>query len=201
MIKCIIFDIGGVVMNDTLPHLNKVAAEYYGVSIDKLKDVAIKNRGRMCLFEWNEDELWKGVSKDLGSSRPIKRFWEEVYEEIASIIPEIIEIIRKLKTNGYTLAILSNTMSHHVRINRERGAYNLFDIIVLSCDKDVNLRKPDIKIYELCLKRIGIPAEECVFIDDLKENLPPAEQLGISTILFKSPGQLEEDLKKLGVNL
>ncbi len=46
--------------------------------------------------------------------------------------------------------------------------------------------KPDVRIYELLLKRYALDPEESVFLDDTAENLPPAESLGIRTIHFTS---------------
>lgn len=44
------------------------------------------------------------------------------------------------------------------------------------------MRKPNPKIYELALKRLGVQPEETVFLDDLGVNLRPAKSMGITTI-------------------
>lgn len=54
---------------------------------------------------------------------------------------------------------------------------------------DVHLRKPDPKIYEVTLERIGKKAEECVFIDNSVANLRGAESLGIPCVLFNRDGE------------
>jgi putative hydrolase of the HAD superfamily len=55
-----------------------------------------------------------------------------------------------------------------------------FDVVVLS--QELGIRKPDPRIYEEALKRLELPAERCVFVDDLGGNLKVAKELGMTTI-------------------
>ena len=61
------------------------------------------------------------------------------------------------------------------------------------------MRKPFVEIYELLLKRYDINASTAVYIDDNERNLKPAHALGLHTIHFKSPHQLEEEFVKLEI--
>lgn len=72
-------------------------------------------------------------------------------------------------------------------------------MLVLS--HEAGVAKPDRRIYEMALERIGSPAEKCVFIDDQEEALKPTEELGMKTILFKSVDQLKDELKSIGVSV
>jgi len=69
--------------------------------------------------------------------------------------------------------------------------------LILSCD--VEIRKPNLKIYKLLLSKLKIPAKNCLFIDNQKWNIEPAKKLGFQTILFKNNKQLFEQLSKLGI--
>jgi 2-haloacid dehalogenase len=61
------------------------------------------------------------------------------------------------------------------------------------------MRKPFVEIYELLLKRYNINPETAVYIDDNERNLKPAKELGLYTIHFKSPHQLEEEFIRLNI--
>ena len=61
------------------------------------------------------------------------------------------------------------------------------------------MRKPFVEIYELLLKRYNIEPATAVYIDDNERNLKPAQELGLYTIHFKSPHQLEEEFIKLNI--
>lgn len=49
------------------------------------------------------------------------------------------------------------------------------------------VRKPSVPIYELAAERAGVPADRCVFVDDVALNLPPAEALGMTTVHHRDP--------------
>jgi len=76
----------------------------------------------------------------------------------------------------------------------------LFDGIVLS--GEVGIRKPAPRIYELGAESIGLAPDQCVFVDDLPFNLPPAEALGMATIHHVNPASTIEQLERLlGIHL
>ena len=66
---------------------------------------------------------------------------------------------------------------------------------------DVGLVKPDARIYQLLLDKIGRSGPECIFIDDSERNIAGAQALGFQVILFRSPEQLRSELTRLGINL
>lgn len=99
---------------------------------------------------------------------------------------EISEFIKKLKAKGIKTAILSNS------INRKQEELGIFDATIFS--GDVGLLKPDPEIYLLATKELNVEPKECIFIDDLEENLLPAKKLGMKIILAKNTKQIIEDV-------
>ncbi len=86
----------------------------------------------------------------------------------------------------YRLAILSNDIAEWAAYLRGRHNLNrLFSAVVVS--GEAGLRKPDPRIYELLLARLGARAEQCVFIDDRSPNLAAAAERGLKTIQFVRP--------------
>ena len=63
----------------------------------------------------------------------------------------------------------------------------IFDVVVDSAF--VGTRKPEPRIYELTLERIGVTAEQAVFIDDIEANCDAARALGIRSVWFRSTDQ------------
>jgi len=59
--------------------------------------------------------------------------------------------------------------------------------------------KPDPGIYREALRRSGLPAEACVFIDDRPGNVEGAKRVGMHAFQFQSPAQCAADLSRLGV--
>ena len=73
--------------------------------------------------------------------------------------------------------------------------WSLFDPIVTSYGEGV--AKPDPEIYQRLLQKLDVPAEQCLFIDDIERNLLPAQQLGMKTILFTSDLNLENAIETI----
>jgi len=71
----------------------------------------------------------------------------------------------------------------------------LFDGIVIS--GEVGIRKPQPRIYELGADAIGLPAAQCVFVDDLPFNLAPARELGMETVHHVDAGETVAELERL----
>jgi len=63
----------------------------------------------------------------------------------------------------------------------------------------VKLKKPDPRIYQMILDRYNLTAQKCLFIDDSLRNIKAAQAMGIQTIHFISPEQLQMDLDKMGI--
>jgi len=59
----------------------------------------------------------------------------------------------------------------------------------------VGMRKPDPAIYELTLERLGVMAEECVFVDDLELNCEAARALGMTAVRYERAEQAIPELR------
>jgi putative hydrolase of the HAD superfamily len=111
----------------------------------------------------------------------------------------MIDGVRAARAAGIRTGLLSNSWGDD-RYDRAQLA-ELFDAWVIS--GEVGLRKPDPAIYALAAERLGLPAEECVFVDDLPGNLKPARELGMATVVHRGEAAetLAEVSEHLGVSL
>ena len=85
------------------------------------------------------------------------------------------------------------------RLTDEHRIHHLFDDII--CSADVGMAKPEPEIYALAARRLGLPPEACVFIDDLETNVQAAREAGMHGVCFRIDlgHALEEQLAELGV--
>lgn len=115
------------------------------------------------------------------------------------LITPNIDLIRRLRP-AYKTAVLSNADNTLVtRLRDAHGIFDLFDEVVVSAD--VGMAKPEPKIYVLAAQRIGLPPENCVFIDDLEGNVDAARTAGMHGIHFRVDrgDDLERQFAELGV--
>jgi len=112
---------------------------------------------------------------------------------------ETIEIARAVADGCRYWVMTMNNESED--LNRYRictfGLDEFFDAFLSSCW--LGLRKPARRFYDRALGISEARPAESVFIDDRVQNLAPAEQLGMHTILYQSAPQLARDLRSLGV--
>jgi len=205
MIKAVIFDMGSVLVGAEWRIIYKKIAKKLGISEEKAKEIS-----RLLLDKWNigkinEREFWKGFERQLG--RKIDRgfardLWFRNHINYTRNVSESWKILAELRSKRFRLAIISNTIPPHVKAHRKTGRIKKLrklgvEFFVWSCD--VGLRKPNPKIYKLVLKKLRLPAKECVFIDDRILYVKIARKLGIQGIHFQTPKKLKKDLIKLGI--
>jgi epoxide hydrolase-like predicted phosphatase len=117
----------------------------------------------------------------------------------AGLSPEqaMIDAVESARSSGIRTGLISNSWGTGIY---ERAPMAIFDATVIS--GDVGLHKPQPEIYELGAERIGVPASECVFVDDLRENVAGAEAVGMTAILHRDPaGTISELERLLGLEL
>lgn len=93
-------------------------------------------------------------------------------------VEPMYDALRRLRASGVRTCLLSNSWGN--TYPRDLFA-ELFDAVVISAE--VRLRKPDPAIFRHALDLLGLPAAECVFVDDIGHNIEAAEALGITGLL------------------
>ena len=110
----------------------------------------------------------------------------------------MVDAVRRAHDAGVRTALVSNSWGVH-RYPHDLIS-EIFDGVVISGEE--RIRKPSRRMYELGAERAGVPAEQCVYVDDLPFNLTPAEKLGMATIHHTRAETTIPELERLlGVSL
>ena len=111
----------------------------------------------------------------------------------------MVDAVRRVKASGRPTGLISNSWGG-TSYDRVADANELFDVMVIS--GEVGLNKPGPEIFQLAADRLGVAPEECVFVDDLRENCEGAEAVGMTAIVHRgAEGTLPELERLLGVDL
>ena len=200
-IRGVIFDYGGVLwdmrwdLTRTLElehgiRERAIAQTLYGSETWRKLEVGVGDR-EAWLTEAHSD-LEAVVGRELPQ---LHRYWRERQHLIA---PNI-DLIRRLRP-AYRTGVLSNADNTLIDRLRNVEVADLFDDIV--CSADVGMAKPDARVYALAARRLGLPPEECVFVDDLESNVDAADAAGMQGVQFLvGEHVLEDQLAALGVRL
>jgi putative hydrolase of the HAD superfamily len=131
-----------------------------------------------------------------GADVPYGEFFP-MYGNIFTEIPATCDMLRRLHTR-YPLYLLSDTNEIHFGYVKETvEILRLFDECIVSYE--VGAMKPGPRIYQEALRRSGLPADACVFVDDRPGNVEGARRVGMHAVQFASPEQCAADLAALGV--
>jgi epoxide hydrolase-like predicted phosphatase len=105
----------------------------------------------------------------------------------------MVEAVKTAKRSGIRTGLISNSWG---RGRYDREAFpEMFDGVVIS--GEVGLHKPEPEIFHLGASEIGLAPEECVFVDDLKENCDGAAAVGMSPILHRGADTTLPELERL----
>jgi epoxide hydrolase-like predicted phosphatase len=111
----------------------------------------------------------------------------------------MLDAVRAARSAGVKTGLISNSWGSGLEYDPSLME-ELFDAVVIS--GDVGMHKPQPEIFELGASRIGVPAGECVFVDDLRENCEGAEAVGMTAILHRgAEGTLPRLEELLGLTL
>lgn len=141
-------------------------------------------------------QFWHDVAKELSldpnqlRSESLEYFgWNE----------EMLHFLRRAH-HKYHLALISNHIEDWLEyLLDKKKLRTLFDTVISSYASGT--AKPDKRMYLFAVQQLGISPNECVFIDDMRENLVPAKEMGMKTIKFTSTEQCLEELEKMGISL
>jgi HAD superfamily hydrolase (TIGR01509 family) len=109
-------------------------------------------------------------------------------------------VLARAKAAGYKVLLLSNTDPERFAfVRRHFPEILFFDGYVLSYE--LKLLKPDPAIYLAAARLAGTDPAECVFIDDMEENVKGAVDAGLNGVLYRPETDLAAELRKLGLRV
>ena len=197
-IEAVISDFGGVL---TTPLIQSFMAfqDQTGISseiLGKAMQAATEANGDNPLYEMERGEITEVAFLEqltdhleplLGHPPEMYRF-KEIYFEALEPNPPMIELMRELKAAGYRMAMLTNNVREWEPLWRSMLPVDeIFETVVDSAF--VGCRKPESRIYAITLDRLGLPAESCLFVDDVLVNCEGARKAGLTAVHFQENEQ------------
>ena len=182
--KIVLLDLGGVVFNSTGKNSLKInwkvvskLNDKYGLDLDTGKDLFSK-----FLKEYNLE-----TSQNLTG----EEFLESIFDTL-SFNSELVDFLKE----KFQIVILSDNYRENInyiskRYNFKEFAENEFYSF------EFGITKSDKKLFLEVLNKLNVKAEECIFIDDDKNNVRNANDLGISGIIFENNKKTFEKINQL----
>ncbi|HSX32988.1 MAG TPA: HAD family phosphatase [Candidatus Saccharimonadales bacterium] len=189
MIKAVIFDCFGVIRLDSSAIAYKQLGGDYETDREFIeRTIAAANAGQIP----SPNPM---IAGKLGVSETA---WRQAYETASAIDQEVLDYILELRAH-YKIGMLTNMSAGGLqRWFDEQTIQRYFDVAIAS--GDIGVAKPDIRAYHIMAKRLGVPAQACVFIDDRQPYCAAAEGAGMQAIHYTGLRQLRRELAALLVS-
>jgi putative hydrolase of the HAD superfamily len=135
------------------------------------------------------------IGAALGRDVAMHDFTEHYFAGLRPNAP-MIELMSALRGDGYRMALLTNNVREWEPYWRAMAPIEeIFELVVDSAY--VGMRKPDAEIYDLTVSRLGVPAEACLFVDDLERNCAAASAAGMSAVVYRRPDQAAAEIRAI----
>ncbi|MFH1359254.1 MAG: HAD family hydrolase [archaeon] len=211
-IKAIVLDVGGVLQ---LPRYSvfritggdtgvyEYIAKTLRIDMDSLFDTMDSAYAKSMEGELEDVVAVNLVAKNLGLvSRSLKKLFTKAYKRGFKRNNYLYKELKRLRKKGYIIAMLSDQWALSNEILIPKKDRKNFDVLVIS--NEVGLRKPNIRVYRLLIRKLrekkkNIKHSEVLFIENRNWNLKPARKLKMKTILFENNKQCIKEMEKLGV--
>ena len=203
-ITAVITDFGGVLTSSLRDSFVGVLSPS-GISLEQLGKAmaAITERdGSNPLFELetgrvSEARFMSRLADELSAIRgdavALDDFGERYFRHLQPN-ERLIDYMRQLRGRGYKLAICTNNIREwEARWRAMLPVDEIFDVVVDSAF--VGSRKPEPRIYEITLERLGASPEATLFVDDVDVNCDGAREIGMHAIQFRSTDQAIEAIE------
>jgi len=196
-IRAVLWDLGGVLLRTEDGSSRGQWEDRLGLPRGELARIVFDGEAslRAMIGEMTTEELWTWVLERLGLQQTKRDLFVRDFfigDQIDQVLMDYIRSLRPARKTGM-ITNAWDTIRHYM----ETGWHiaDAFDEVVISAEE--HLAKPDARIYQLALSRLGVQPQESVFVDDMEANVRGAQAVGMHAIRFQSTPQILADLRAL----
>jgi putative hydrolase of the HAD superfamily len=197
-VQTVISDFGGVLTSPLLGSFvafqdeTDISMENLGTAMQRISE----RDGSHPLFDLekgliSEADFLNRVADELEAEighRPNMHSFTEIYFNALEPNAPMVDLMRELQGRGLRMALLTNNVREWE--SRWRTMVPIDEIFELVVDSAfVGCRKPEARIYEILLERLGVEAQGCLFVDDVEVNCEAARELGMTAVHFRENEQ------------
>lgn len=198
MIKAVIFDMDGVLVDSEPFHIEIEKRQFI------LNQVSISDEEHHQFMGIATDVMWKTIVQKYDLKLPAEtlieqnrtesiRFFSEVSE--IPVMPGLVELLEKLKTNNYLLAVASSSFPEIIELILERtGLKKYFQVIVSS--QEAGKSKPEPDVFLLAAQKLGVDPSDCLVVEDSANGIKAAQSAGMQCVAYQCSGANPQSQKE-----
>ena len=196
-ISCILFDVGGVMIDWDDAWFIKEVSKDFKLEEEKLDSEFKKFLPEIATGRIDEREFWYNIGEKLESPTLMeynKSLLDRIFRKNVSLNDSVASLSEELSKKGTTVGILSNTEPVTYSVFESLMDLDHFEHKFLSYE--IGHAKPEPEIYQHVIDNVPFQKEELFFIDDLKPNVESAISQGIDAVQFSDFDKLLHELKQ-----
>lgn len=200
MIRNIIFDIGNVLASFRWRDLFKDLG-FTGEKFDRISAATVLHPTMWNEFDRSQMSDEEIIAKCIERAPEYESEIRLIFTQTELLVEEYaysFDWINGLKEQGYKVYLLSNYGKTSFEAAKEHGRLSFLPLVdggVISYE--VQIVKPEPEIYKALLNKYNLKAEECVFLDDRRDNIEAAKAIGIYGIVVENGEQAQKALEDL----
>ena len=177
----------------------------YHLSINQV----LANHGLALSEEANKETLgttvdytWNWLMRHFGLEGDLSQ-WIAEYDEVVlknlkeKVVPSpgVYELLDGLKARGLRLALASSSQGNWVEaVLSTLGVQDRFDVVISG--EMVTKGKPDPEIFLLTARRLALPPQRCLVIEDSPHGIKAGKRAGMRVIVVLTPYTQDLDLSE-----
>ena len=202
MVRAVIFDVDGVLVDSYHPHYRswrELAAEG-GLSITEEQFAETFGRTSRDIIR----RFWGSDAMDDGDIRELDDRKEALYRKIVSddfpAMDGAAELIDRLHKEGILLAVGSSGPPENVALVLERlGRRDRIGAVVTGMD--VTRGKPAPQVFLIAARKLGVPPESCVVVEDAPDGIRATHAAGMAAVALVSTGRVKDDFLEVAPDI
>ncbi len=198
-IRAVYIDLGGVIARTEYQAPRQQLAERLGMEYEDLVKLVFNSEtaNQATLGHIRANEQWAAVMRRLHLPESQTRFIRDEFFAGDIIDLGLLDYMRSLR-GQFKVGLISNAFSDLRAWIVDKKFADVFDAMIISAE--VGVGKPDARIFQIALEKLGVAPSEFVFLDDFPENVAAARAVGMQAIHFTQPEQALKELKQLLAN-
>lgn len=196
MIKALLLDADGVVIQGRKRYFSDILAEEKGIEVSEILKF-FKNDYKKCVL--GQADLKDEISKYFPAWK-----WDQSVDELLEYwfshdgkpSEEVLQIVKQMRERGIKVYIASDHTKYRAEdIMIRMGMEEFFDGSFFSYE--LGYTKKDIEFYQNMIKKLGLKADEIMFWDDEQENVEAAEKAGVAAKFYESFDLFKNEIEKI----
>lgn len=196
-IEIVFFDMGGVILRQPVEFVHREIERRLEIPEGALRWVSETDvRSRLNTGDLSVIDVAHRVKTEHALRCNVLEVWRRAYLDVMTVNRTVLELAEALSSMTQ-VGLITNVPDSHFEWNKERGVYEHFSPVIVSCL--CHVEKPAKEIFEFALSAARVDAAASVFIDDRRGHLKTPRDLGFHTIHFRGLASVLQGLSALNI--